>query len=109
MWCHHSQLALNLIATACLSAFLPSLVFKSGSHINAAVDPQCILSASNSLSCHKSAGQLLRNAAHNKITKHGIDAAGFPSQLRPIGLDQRDGKKPGGMTISLLCSDGCIT
>ena len=44
------------------------------------------------LSCHLSAGRFPRHSALNDIIKRGLETAGFPSQLEPVGLDRGDGK-----------------
>ena len=51
------------------------------------------------LSCRLSAGRFPRHSALNDIIKRGLDAAGFPSQLEPVGLDRGDGKRPDGITL----------
>ena len=51
------------------------------------------------LSCRLSAGRFPRHAALNDIIKRGLEAAGFPSQLEPVGLDRGDGKRPDGITL----------
>ena len=35
----------------------------------------------------------------NDVVKRGLEAAGFPSQLEPVGLDRGDGKRPDGITM----------
>ena len=51
------------------------------------------------LSCRHSAGRFPRHAALNDVIKRGLEAAGFPSQLEPVGLDRGDGKRPDGLTL----------
>ena len=51
------------------------------------------------LSCRISAGRFPRHAALNDVIKRGLEAAGFPSQLEPVGLDRGDGKRPDGITL----------
>lgn len=51
------------------------------------------------LSCCLSAGRFPRHSALNDIIKRGLGAAGFPSQLEPVGLDRGDGKRPDGITL----------
>ena len=51
------------------------------------------------LSCRFSAGRFPRHAALNDVVKRGLEAAGFPSQLEPVGLDRGDGKRPDGITL----------
>ena len=51
------------------------------------------------LSCRYSAGRLPRHAALNDTVKRGLEAAGFPAHLEPVGLDRGDGKRPDGITI----------
>ena len=46
-----------------------------------------------------SAGRFPRHSALNDIIKRGLGAAGFPSQLEPVGLDRGDGKRPDGITL----------
>merc|ERR1712121_201775 len=53
-----------------------------------------------SLRCHRfSAGRFPRQAALNDVVKRGLETAGFPSQLEPVGLDRGDGKRPDGITL----------
>ena len=51
------------------------------------------------LSCRLSAGRFPRHSALNDVVKRGLEAAGFPSQLEPVGLDRGDGKRPDGITM----------
>ena len=67
------------------------------------------------LSCRYSAGRFPRHSALNDIVKRGLAAAGFPSQLEPVGLDRGDGKRPDGITLfpfksgkSLIWDATCI-
>ena len=51
------------------------------------------------LSCRSSAGRFPRHSALNDVIRRGLEAAGFPSQLEPVGLDRGDGKRPDGITM----------
>ena len=51
------------------------------------------------LSCRYSAGRIPRHAALNDVIKRGLDSAGVPSILEPVGLDRGDGKRPDGITV----------
>ena len=51
------------------------------------------------LSCRSSAGRFPRHSALNDAIKRGLESAGFPSQLEPVGLDRGDGKRPDGITL----------
>ena len=46
-----------------------------------------------------SAGRFPRHSALNDIIKRALDAAGFPFQLEPVGLDRGEGKRPDGITL----------
>jgi len=50
------------------------------------------------LSCKYSAGRHPRHAALNDIIKRGLQKAGIPSILEPLGIDRGDGKRPDGIT-----------
>jgi hypothetical protein len=67
------------------------------------------------LSCRFSAARHPRHAALNDVIKRGLQSAGIPSIMEPVGVDRGDGKRPDGITVfpfsggRCLCWDGtCI-
>ena len=60
------------------------------------------------LSCKLSAGRISRHCALNDLIKSALNKAGFPSQLEPVGLDRRDGKRPDGPTIFPYKNGKCL-
>ena len=60
------------------------------------------------LSCQLSAGRHPRHAALNDTVKRALQSAGMPSVLEPAGLDQRDGKRPDGMTTFPFTQGKCL-
>ena len=59
------------------------------------VDPKGL----HGLSCRLSAGRFPRHAAINDVVKKGLQQAGVPSTLEPVGVHRGDGKPPDGMTL----------
>ena len=55
-----------------------------------------------------SAGRFPRRSALNDIIKRGLEAASFPFQLEPVGLDRGDGKRPDGITLFPFQSGKCL-
>ena len=55
------------------------------------------------------AGRLPRHYSLNDIVKRSLAMAGFPSSLEPTGLDDRDGRRPDGITIFPFSNGKCLT
>ena len=51
------------------------------------------------LACRQSNGRLPRHSSLNDIIKRGLEQAGIPAWLEPVGLDRRDGRRPDGITV----------
>ena len=60
------------------------------------------------LSCKLSAGRIPRHCALNDLIKRALNKAGFPGQLKPIGFDRGDGKRPDGLTIFPYMAGKCL-
>ena len=60
------------------------------------------------LSCQYSSGRAARHAAVNNIISRGLQTAGLPSILEPVGLSRSDGRRPDGMTTFPLKNGHCL-
>ena len=60
------------------------------------------------LSCQYSPGRAARHAAVNDIIYRGLQTAGLPSILEPVGLSRSDGRRPDGMTTFPLKNGLCL-
>ena len=56
--------------------------------------------ASHPLSCRFSAGRNSRHSAMNDVVQRALNAAGFPSQHEPMGVDRGGGIRPDGLPYS---------
>ena len=54
------------------------------------------------LPCKFSAGRHPQHAALNDVVKRALQKAGFPSTLKPNGMDRGDEKRPDGITAYLF-------
>ena len=67
------------------------------------------------LACQKSAGHQPRHASINDVIKRALTTSGTPAVLEPVGLDDRDGRRPDGLTVfpfsegKSLCWDATVS
>jgi hypothetical protein len=61
------------------------------------------------LKCKQATGRKPRHEEVNKLIKHGLDQAKFPSMLEPIGLSRKgDRRRPDGLTYPNWKNGKCL-